>query len=317
MARWQHTILRHHRGLLWAFGVAWVALALGGVVGRVATAWAWAVAGGVAGGVCAAGRLGTLAARTGGARSAVAAVPEAQAARHLPPPERQGLRPGGTWPAPVLPGLPAAAAASLWPCPPARWTRSGTSSSCTTQAYRDWCEVALGHFLHHTPAEALGAKASSNDGLRRAWYWACRDEAIQPRTPTRLPLLFALDAKLAIPNGFVYAADCGNRLHPLHDNASGAAHCGTSFSDGSHSGDDQRFWRQRQQQRWRVVRRWRRWGWLRGRRRLTVSGLAGDPNTATPLKVKPNHRQALVKTGDIAIYSIAISAAVRPQPFLA
>ena len=24
-----------------------------------------------------------------------------------------------------------------------------------TQAYRDWCQFALGRFLHHTPAEAL------------------------------------------------------------------------------------------------------------------------------------------------------------------
>src|SRR5690606_25879947 len=62
-----------------------------------------------------------------------------------------------------------------------------------TQAYRDWCQLALGRFLHHTPAEALGGDARRNDGLRRAWFWACKDEAIDPRQPTRLPLLFALD----------------------------------------------------------------------------------------------------------------------------
>lgn len=106
-----------------------------------------------------------------------------------------------------------------------------------TKAYGDWCAVALGRFVHHTPAEALGPQASSNDGLRRAWYWACRDEAITPRTPSRLPLLFALDAKLAIPNGFVYAADCGNQFQRRNDGDGGAVHCGTHFSDGSHSGD--------------------------------------------------------------------------------
>lgn len=78
-----------------------------------------------------------------------------------------------------------------------------------TQGYRDWCLLALGRFLHHTPAEALGGKAPMNDGLRRAWYWACKDEAILPRQPTRLPLLFAIDAKLAIPGGFHYLPDCG------------------------------------------------------------------------------------------------------------
>lgn len=106
-----------------------------------------------------------------------------------------------------------------------------------TQAYRDWCALALGRFLHHTPAEALGPRAHSNDGLRRAWYWACRDEAIDPRTPTRLPLLFALDAKLAIPHGFVYQPDCGRHGHPDHASGSATAHCGTHFSDSAYSGD--------------------------------------------------------------------------------
>jgi len=77
-----------------------------------------------------------------------------------------------------------------------------------TRAYRDWCQLALGWFLHHTPALALGAQAQNNDGLRRAWYWACRDEAIRPEAPSRLPLLFALDAKLGIADGFHYVPDC-------------------------------------------------------------------------------------------------------------
>lgn len=51
-----------------------------------------------------------------------------------------------------------------------------------TRAYKSWCDNALGFFLDHTPAEVLGKKARHNDGLRRAWYWACKDEAINPRT---------------------------------------------------------------------------------------------------------------------------------------
>lgn len=81
-----------------------------------------------------------------------------------------------------------------------------------TQAYKTWCHNALGFFLHHTPAEALGAKARNNDGLRRAWFWACKDEAINPKAPSRLPLLFALDAKMAIAGGFTYLPDCSNIL---------------------------------------------------------------------------------------------------------
>lgn len=106
-----------------------------------------------------------------------------------------------------------------------------------TRAYREWCDLVLGRFMDHVPAEALGTRASSNDGLRRAWYWACRDEAIKPRSPSRLPLLFALDAKLAIPNGFHYLPNCSQPQRDDGTGGSAGAYCGESFSDGSYSGD--------------------------------------------------------------------------------
>jgi hypothetical protein len=74
-----------------------------------------------------------------------------------------------------------------------------------TRSYAEWCERTLGRFLHHVPAERLGSDAAANDGLRRAWFFACKEEAIDPRKPSRLPLLFALDSKLGIPGGFVYS----------------------------------------------------------------------------------------------------------------
>jgi hypothetical protein len=107
-----------------------------------------------------------------------------------------------------------------------------------TLAYRQWCELVIGRFIDHVPAEVLGREASTNDGLRRAWFWACRDESIDPKMPSRLPLLFALDAKFAIPAGFSYLADCrGVRRDGTQPNA----HCGESFSDGSYSGDAKGF----------------------------------------------------------------------------
>ena len=107
-----------------------------------------------------------------------------------------------------------------------------------TRAYNDWCELTLGWFLHHTPAEALGPRAQGNDGLRRAWYWACRDESIQPRNPTRLPLLFALDGKLGIANGFKYAPNCRDiDAKNARGGDGGASYCGTDFSSNSFSGD--------------------------------------------------------------------------------
>lgn len=98
-----------------------------------------------------------------------------------------------------------------------------------TQAYQQWCRYAFGGMLHHTPAEVLGRSVKRNDGLRRTWYWACKEESIDPRQPSRLPLLFALDAKFAIAGGFSYVPDCS-----AIDRAAGSgAHCGSSFGDTS------------------------------------------------------------------------------------
>jgi hypothetical protein len=106
-----------------------------------------------------------------------------------------------------------------------------------TSAYREWCGLVVGRFIDHVPAEVLGKKASSNDGLRRAWYWACKDESIAPAHPGRLPLLFALDAKFAIPGGFFYAADCRGARRTDENGVASSPYCGESFSDGSYSGD--------------------------------------------------------------------------------
>ena len=106
-----------------------------------------------------------------------------------------------------------------------------------TRSYAEWCERTLGRFLHHVPAERLGGDAAANDGLRRAWFFACKDEAIDPRKPSRLPLLFALDAKLGIPGGVVYSP----RPRPAgsRGGSDGGAEItyGEDFADASFSGD--------------------------------------------------------------------------------
>jgi hypothetical protein len=111
-----------------------------------------------------------------------------------------------------------------------------------TRAYQDWCQRALGSFLHHTPAEALGRRAKHNDGLRRAWYWACQQENIDPRAPSRLPLLFALDAKLNIANGFFYLPDCSDIARKNEAGGNGSStYCGTDFADASYDGSSDDF----------------------------------------------------------------------------
>lgn len=101
-----------------------------------------------------------------------------------------------------------------------------------TKAYEQWCQAAFGRLLHHTPAEVLGRDPKRNDGLRRSWFWSCKEESIDPRKPSRLPLLFALDGKFNIEGGFSYVPDC----KAIEQQSGSTAYCGTDFSAGSDSG---------------------------------------------------------------------------------
>jgi len=103
-----------------------------------------------------------------------------------------------------------------------------------TKNYQMFCQRAFGRFFHHTPAVVLGSASKSNAGLRRCWWYVCREENINPRAPTRLPLLFALDAKLTIPGGFHYVADCGAiRRKGSNDDSGAVVYCGGDLSSSS------------------------------------------------------------------------------------
>jgi len=83
----------------------------------------------------------------------------------------------------------------------------------------------------------LSEHRKSNEGLRRVWWYCCKYESIDPVKPSRLPLLFALDSKLKVADGFVYHPDC----EQLRKNGSGAAYCGGVFSDSSVDGSSAGF----------------------------------------------------------------------------
>jgi hypothetical protein len=105
-----------------------------------------------------------------------------------------------------------------------------------TRYYQRFCRGAFGRFLHHTPAVVLGKVRQDNAGLRRCWWHACREENIDPRQPTRLPLLFALDAKLGIADGFYYTPNC-SALRQSRDGSGGSTpYCGADFGDSSIDG---------------------------------------------------------------------------------
>src|SRR5262245_8883462 len=114
-----------------------------------------------------------------------------------------------------------------------------------TRHYDAFCRRAFGGFLHHTPAVVLsreGRKQQHNAGLRRVRWHACKEENINPRAATRLPLLFALDAKLGVADGFVYAIDCKSRRSAqIEAGGSGVVYCGGDFADGSFDGSTEGF----------------------------------------------------------------------------
>lgn len=108
-----------------------------------------------------------------------------------------------------------------------------------TKNYDQFCRQAFGQFLHHTPAVVLGRAQQGNAGLRRCWWYACKEENINPRAATRLPLLFALDSKLGIAGGFRYVPDCQSVRRSdgtAGGDGSGAAYCGADFSSPSVDG---------------------------------------------------------------------------------
>lgn len=108
-----------------------------------------------------------------------------------------------------------------------------------TRDYKDFCRKAFGGYFHHTPAVMLSPeRRSSNAGLRRVWWQCCKEENIDPRSPTRLPLLFALDSKLKIEGGYRYVADCSGFRR---DGSAGGAQCGGDFASASVDGSTDGF----------------------------------------------------------------------------
>lgn len=107
-----------------------------------------------------------------------------------------------------------------------------------TKDYAAFCDKAFGQFMRHTPAVVLSSNIQSNAGLRRCWWYVCLEENINPRKATRLPLLFALDAKLNIPNGFQYSVDCKMKKESRggSDGGGGVVHCGGDFTNNSFDG---------------------------------------------------------------------------------
>ena len=101
-----------------------------------------------------------------------------------------------------------------------------------TRNYQQFCNKAFGGYMHHTPAVKLGRGQTDDIGLKRTWRYACLEENINPRASSRLPLLFAIDAKLGIAEGFRYLPDC-SKWKP---DGRGDVHCGAHLGVGCGGG---------------------------------------------------------------------------------
>jgi len=106
----------------------------------------------------------------------------------------------------------------------------------STKAYESFCQRAFGKFLHHHPAETMQTRTQATIGIKRTWNLACRHEQINPTVPSRLPRLFALDAMLMIPNGFVYSLNCMAANNP-NSNSYCASDIGSGCGGGCSGGD--------------------------------------------------------------------------------
>lgn len=76
-----------------------------------------------------------------------------------------------------------------------------------TLDYEEFCLHGIGRFLHHTPAEAMASMTKAGDGMKKVWLLACEWEGIDQKSPSRLLFLFAIDAALNIPDGFMHSLD--------------------------------------------------------------------------------------------------------------
>lgn len=106
-----------------------------------------------------------------------------------------------------------------------------------TKNYEVFCRKGIGRFLHHTPTEAMKSRTSAQDGIKRAWRLACSLENINPKFPSRLPMLFAIDAKLKIEDGFIYSKNCKDKNSLNYGDNYCASHIGCSSGCSGSSGD--------------------------------------------------------------------------------
>jgi len=85
-----------------------------------------------------------------------------------------------------------------------------------TREYHEFCMKAFGGYLHHTPNQGMPNNIVQRS-VKNAWRYACQLQKMDPKSPTQLPLIFAIDDLLRIEGGNSYSlsadASDGNVNH--------------------------------------------------------------------------------------------------------
>ena len=94
-----------------------------------------------------------------------------------------------------------------------------------TKEYQNFSYNAFGKFFHHHPFDNSSKEAKKIESLSRVWNLACKLESINPKYSTRLPLIFEIDKKLDIKDGFSYKIEDLKTLSSKKS-LSGGSSCG-------------------------------------------------------------------------------------------
>jgi hypothetical protein len=70
--------------------------------------------------------------------------------------------------------------------------------------YGVFCKQAFGQFYNHMPSSPIQGAEDIQVELNRTWSIACMLENVDPKHPTRIPLLYQLDTLLNIEDGHHY-----------------------------------------------------------------------------------------------------------------
>ena len=105
-----------------------------------------------------------------------------------------------------------------------------------TKTYHRFCGHAFGAYFHHVPPGHAPSAGAEREALRRTWRLACLEENIDPRNATRLPLLFAIDSKLKIPDGHDYDLEVIKKTPQSDSSGCGGIGCGGDGCSGGCGG---------------------------------------------------------------------------------